>query len=234
MLRVNNIHSFYGDLHVIQGVTFEVRSGETVAIVGPNGAGKSTILKTISGLIEPRSGYIEFMGERIDRVPPHKRVDLGIVQVPEGRLLFPELTVWENLDLGAYSKHARKQKDAMLKHVFQLFPILEERRNQLAGTLSGGEQQMLAIGRALMSAPKLLMFDEPSLGLAPMLVSRVFETVVELKREKNTMLLVEQNVREALEIADRAYLLESGRVLKEGRGKELLQDEYLKKAYLGL
>jgi len=233
MLRVNDINCFYEDLHVIQGVTFEVRSGETVAIVGPNGAGKSTILKTISGLITPRSGYIEFMDKRIDKVPAHDRVDLGIAQVPEGRLLFPMLTVWENLDLGAYCKHARKQKEVMLKYVYQLFPILEERKNQLAGTLSGGEQQMLAIGRALMSAPKLLMFDEPSLGLAPMLVSRVFETIAEIKRKKNTILLIEQNVREALEIADKAYLLESGRILKEGTGKELLEDKHLKKAYLG-
>lgn len=233
MLKVTDINCFYGDLHVIQDVTFEVRPGETVAIVGPNGAGKTTILKAISNLIEPKSGHIDFLGKRIDRLPAHKRVELGISQVPEGRLTFPELTVWENLDLGAYARHARKEKKSRLNKVFQLFPRLENRRNQTAGTLSGGEQQMLAIGRSLMSDPKLMMLDEPSLGLDPLQASKVFDTLTQLKGQI-TILLVEQNVFESLELADRAYLLETGRVVREGMGKELLEDKYLKKAYLGL
>jgi len=234
MLEVKRINVYYGDLQALWDVSFEVNKGEIVTIVGSNGAGKTTTLRTISGLLRPKPGEISFMGERIDRLPPHKIVEKGIAHIPEGRRLFPYMTVLENLELGAYTREAREKKDDTLEWVYQLFPKLKERRSQLAGTLSGGEQQMLAIGRALMSRPKLLMSDEPSLGLAPKLVLLVFEMLKKINEEGITILLVEQNVRHALELADRGYVLETGKIVLEGDSRELLANEHVKKAYLGM
>jgi branched-chain amino acid transport system ATP-binding protein len=234
LLKVDNIDVSYGELQVLWDVSFEVGEKELVAIVGSNGAGKTTLMKTISGLLRPTKGSITFLDNRIDKFPPHKIVDLGISLVPEGRQLFPEMTVQENLELGAYQKRAREKLKDSLEWVYQLFPILKERKSQLAGTLSGGEQQMLAIGRALMSRPKLLMLDEPSLGLMPIFVKTTFKAIEKLKEEAVTILLVEQNVRQALELADRGYVLETGRIVLSNTGKKLLSDEGVKKAYLGL
>lgn len=232
MLTVDKINVFYGDLQAIRDVSFEVETGEKTVIVGSNGAGKTTTLKTVSSILHPRSGSIEFLGKRIDQLPPHKIIELGISHVPEGRGLFPRMTVTENLEMGAYTR--RESKNEMLEQVFQLFPVLKERRNQLAGTMSGGERQMLAIARGLMSKPKLLMLDEPSLGLAPMLVLSIFDMIETINKEGVTILLVEQNVRHALEMADRGYVLETGRITMKGTGKELIDNEYVKKAYLGM
>ena len=234
MLSVNKINVFYGDLQALWDVSLKVEKGELVALVGSNGAGKTTTLKTISGLLKPRSGSITFQGVRIDKLQSHQIVELGIVQVPEGRGLFPQMTVYENLLMGAYVKRAWDKRFETLEFVYNLFPILKERKHQIAGTLSGGEQQMLAIAKALMSRPKILMLDEPSIGLAPKLVLKVFEMIKKIHEEGVTILLVEQNVRRALEIADRAYVLETGRIVLEGTGKELLESEHVKKAYLGL
>jgi len=234
MLEVNGINVFYGDIQALWDVSFEVGEGELVVIVGSNGAGKTTTLKTISGLMHPEGGSISFLGQRIDQASPHRIVEMGIAHIPEGRGLFPYMTVLENLEMGAYTRRAREKKDESLEWVYQLFPILAERRGQLAGTLSGGEQQMLAIGRGLMSRPRLLMLDEPSLGLAPMLVLDVFETVKQINEQGVTVMLVEQNVRHALELADRAYVLENGRTTLQGTGKELLENDYVKEAYLGM
>lgn len=232
MLTVDKINVFYGDLQAIRDVSFEVETGEKTVIVGSNGAGKTTTLKTVSSILHPRSGSIEFLGKRIDQLPPHKIIELGISHVPEGRGLFPRMTVTENLEMGAYTR--RESKNEMLEQVFQLFPVLKERRNQLAGTMSGGERQMLAIARGLMSKPKLLMLDEPSLGLAPMLVLSIFDMIETINKEGVTILLVEQNVRHALEMADRGYVLETGRITMKGTGKELIDNDYVKKAYLGM
>jgi branched-chain amino acid transport system ATP-binding protein len=234
MFEVNNINVFYEDLQALWDVSFKVKKGEVVVIAGSNGAGKTTILKTISGLLHPKSGMINFFGKRIEKKPPHKIVNLGIAQIPEGRHLFPYMTVLENLEIGAYTSRAREKKDETMEWVYQLFPILKERKSQLAGTLSGGERQMLAVGRGLMSRPKLLMLDEPSLGLAPKLVLQVFDIVKKVNEEGVTILLVEQNVRHALEIANRAYVLETGKITLEGMGKELLSSDYVKRAFLGL
>ena len=234
MLEVNNLNVFYGDLQALWDVSFEVKDGEVVVIAGSNGAGKTTILKTISGLLHPKSGNINFLEKRIDKDSPHKIVSSGIAHIPEGKHLFPYMTVLENLEIGSYNLRARKKKDESIEWVYQLFPILKERKNQLAGTLSGGERQMLAVGRGLMSRPKLLMLDEPSLGLAPKLVLTVFDIVKKINEEGVTILLVEQNVRRALEIADRAYILETGKITIEGKGKKLLTNKYVKKAFLGL
>jgi len=234
MIKVNNINVFYGDLQALWDVSFEVKDGEVVVIAGSNGAGKTTILKTISGLLHPKSGNINFLEKRIDKDSPHKIVSSGIAHIPEGKHLFPYMTVLENLEIGSYNLRARKKKDESIEWVYQLFPILKERKNQLAGTLSGGERQMLAVGRGLMSRPKLLMLDEPSLGLAPKLVLTVFDIVKKINEEGVTILLVEQNVRRALEIADRAYILETGKITIEGKGKKLLTNKYVKKAFLGL
>jgi len=234
LLKVNKINVFYGDLQALWDVSFEVYEGEKVVIVGANGAGKTTTLKTISGLLRPRSGTIEFMGQRIDRLPAHKIVELGIAHVPEGRRLFPKMTVLENLEMGAYTKRAREKFEDTLEWVFSIFPRLKERKNQIAGTMSGGERQMLAIARGLMSRPKLLMLDEPSLGLAPKLVLKTFEVIQRISEEGVTILLVEQNVRHALELADRGYVLETGRITLSGTGEELLNNDYVKKAYLGM
>ena len=234
MLRLEGIDAFYGDLQALADVSFEVRDKEIVALVGANAAGKSTTLRVISGLVAPRRGRVLLNDEDLTRVPAHQRVDRGIVQVPEGRHLFPFMTVAENLLLGAHADRARGERDRTLAHVYGLFPVLGERRTQLAGSLSGGEQQMCAIGRALMARPRILMLDEPTLGLAPVLVARIFETVRAINGQGVTVLLVEQNVRQALTLAHRACVLESGRLVLEGHGRDLLADDRLKRAYLGL
>lgn len=234
MLEVNGINVFYAKVQALWDVSFKVDEGEMVTIVGANGAGKTTILKTISGLLHPSSGAMKFLGKRIDKLPSHKIVEEGISHIPEGRGIFSILTVLENLKMGAYTAKAWKERDRTLKSVYKLFPILSERKNQIAGTLSGGEQQMLAIARGLMSKPKLIMLDEPSLGLAPKLVMKTFELIKEINDEGVTILLVEQNVQQALELAERGYVLETGKISLEGKGKELLGNELVKKAYLGL
>jgi len=234
LLRLEGIDAFYGDLQALADVSFEVRDKEIVALVGANAAGKSTTLRVISGLVAPRRGRVLLNDEDLTRVPAHQRVDRGIVQVPEGRHLFPFMTVAENLLLGAHADRARGERDRTLAHVYGLFPVLGERRTQLAGSLSGGEQQMCAIGRALMARPRILMLDEPTLGLAPVLVARIFETVRAINGQGVTVLLVEQNVRQALTLAHRACVLESGRLVLEGQGRDLLADDRLKRAYLGL
>jgi len=234
MLSVDKISAGYGEMQVLWDVSLEVRRGEIVTLVGSNGAGKTTTLRAISGIIPLISGRIYFEGNDITRLDPHKRVELGIAQVPEGRGLFPRMTVYENLMAAAYTKRAREKFKESLEFVYSLFPILKERRNQLAGSLSGGEQQMLAIARALILRPKLLMLDEPSLGLAPKIVVMVLDLVSRLRDEGYTILLVEQNVRQALQIADRAYVLESGRIVKHGEAKELLEDPEVRRAYMGI
>ncbi len=233
MLEVEKIDVFYGDAQALWDISFNVNNAEIVTLVGSNGSGKSTSLKAISGLVPPSSGQIRLEGARIDRVPAHRIVEMGIAQIPEGRRLWPGLSVLENLELGAYTKGARAVREESLAYVFKLFPRLHERRMQLAGTLSGGEQQMLAIGRGLLSKPKLLILDEPSLGLAPFLVDEVFETIQKINREGTTILWVEQNVNYGLAISNRGYVLETGRIVLSGTGKELLNDEHVKTAYLG-
>lgn len=232
MLKVNNINVYYGAIHAIKDVSFEVNDGEIVTLIGANGAGKSTTLQTISGLLRSRTGSIEFMGKDIGSVPPDKLVAHGLAQVPEGRRVFLQMTVEENLEMGAFTQPNSTIAPNMEK-VYAQFPRLKERRRQVAGTLSGGEQQMLAMGRALMSNPKLLMLDEPSMGLAPILVEQIFDIIKQLHQAGTTILLVEQNAQMALSVADRGYVLETGRVTLSGPGKELLADEAVKKAYLG-
>ncbi len=234
MLSVRNIEVYYDDVQALWDVSLEVREGEIVALLGSNGAGKTTTLRTISRLIKPRSGTIHFQGTRIDRLPPYAVTDIGIAHVPEGRRLFPMMSVWENLELGARKGEARQRKAETLQWVYRLFPRLEERGDQLASTLSGGEQQMLAVARALMLRPKMLMLDEPSLGLAPKMVQTIFEAVREIHQQGVTVLLVEQNVRHSLHLANRAYVLENGRVALAGDAKEMLGNEHVRKAYLGL
>ncbi len=234
MLTLEGIDAFYGDLQALHGVSFEVREGEIVALVGANAAGKSTTLRVISGTLAPRAGRLAFQGAALGPVAAHRRVDLGIVQVPEGRRLFPFMTVMENLLLGAHTDGARAAREQSLAQAFGLFPALAERKGQLAGSLSGGEQQMLAIGRALMARPKLLMLDEPTLGLAPLLVRKIFETVKAINQGGVTVLLVEQNVRQALALAHRACVLENGRLVLAGPARDLLADDRLKRAYLGM
>jgi branched-chain amino acid transport system ATP-binding protein len=234
MLQVSNLNTFYGKSQALWDVCLRVDEGEIVALVGANGAGKSTLLKTISGLVRPASGSVEYLGKRIDGLAPHSIVAMGISHIPEGRKLFSQMSVAENLEMGAYLGEAWKQKDETLAQVYELFPVLKEREGQLASTLSGGEQQMVAMGRGLMSRPKLCLFDEPSYGLAPMLVAEIFRVIKSLRDQGMTVLLVEQNVRQSLEIADRACVLENGRVALEGGCQELLQEELIRKAYLGL
>ena len=231
MLKIDDIHVYYGAIHAIKGVSFEVNEGEIVALIGANGAGKSTILKTVSGLMHPRSGNIEFCGESIAHTEAYKLLRHGLAHVPEGRRIFLQMSVQENLEMGAYINKEVSKDD--LEMVFNLFPRLKERRKQIAGTLSGGEQQMLAMSRALMSHPKLMMLDEPSMGLAPILVDQIFEIIKELHKSGTTILLVEQNARKALQIADRAYVLETGNITLTGTGKELAQSDEVRKAYLG-
>ena len=231
MLKIDDIHVYYGAIHAIKGVSFEVNEGEIVALIGANGAGKSTILKTVSGLMHPRSGKITFMDEDITHMDAYKLLRHGLAHVPEGRRIFLQMTVQENLDMGAFIHKDVSKKD--LDMVFDLFPRLKERRRQIAGTLSGGEQQMLAMSRALMSHPKLMMLDEPSMGLAPILVDQIFSIIKELHAAGTTILLVEQNASKALEIADRAYVLETGSVTLSGTGMELSRSDEVRKAYLG-
>ena len=234
MLKVKSIEVFYGDLQALRGVSLEVNRGEVVSILGSNGAGKSTTLMAISGILKPRRGEILFEQDVIHRYPSSRIVALGIVQIPEGRQIFPTLTVIENLEMGAQFPKAKKMRNETLGWVFKLFPRLEERRGQLAGTLSGGEQQMLAIGRGLMSLPTLLMLDEPSLGLSPLLVKSIFDIIREINRLGTTILLVEQNVFHSLSLSDRAYVLENGSVVMSGTGKDLLTDQHIRQSYLGL
>ena len=233
MLKVNDINAYYGDLQALWGVSLQVNEGELVALVGPNGAGKTTTLKVITGLLKLASGSVNFLGYDIVKETVHKIVELGISQVPEGGRIFAGMSVLENLELGAFVPEARKVKDESLGRVYQIFPRLEERQSQQAGTLSGGERQMLAIGRALMSKPKLLILDEPSFGLAPILVQQMFEMIEEINKQGVTVLLVEQNVRAALELAQRAYVIENGRIVGEGKGDDLLSFESIRSAYLG-
>ncbi len=234
MLKVEGIDVFYSEVQALWDVSFEVGAGEIVTLVGSNGAGKTTTLKTISGLLTPRRGAITFNNARLDSVPAHRVVELGIAHIPEGRRLWPGLSVLETLELGAYATRARSEKKHTLEWVLSIFPRLGERMSQAAQTLSGGEQQMLAIARGLLSRPDLLMLDEPSLGLAPLLVEQVFQVIQEINQRGVTILLVEQNVHHALAIAKHAYILETGRVVKAGRGQDLLNDQQVKSAYLGL
>lgn len=234
MLTVNNIDVFYGDLQVLWDVTFEVRDSEILVLIGANGAGKSTTIKTISALLTPRNGSIELNGKRLDQLLPHEIIQEGIVHVPEGRRLFSEMSVEENLIMGSLYGKAKAKRFETLEHVYEFFPRLKERRKQTAGTLSGGEQQMAAIGRGLMSLPKIMMFDEPSLGLAPILVQDIFGMIRRIKDEGVTILLVEQNVTQTLAMCDRAYVLENGRVVLEGTGTALMENEHVKEAFLGI
>lgn len=233
MLKIQNLNVFYGVIQAVHDVCLEVNSGEIVTLIGSNGAGKSTTLMTLSGVLPAASGTIEFEGKNLEDVPAHKRVALGLVQSPEGRRVFGSLTVAENLDMGAYARNDKAQIKTDLIEVFEMFPRLQERKNQAAGTMSGGEQQMLAIGRALMSQPKLLLLDEPSLGIAPILVKEIFQNLKRIRERGVTILLVEQNAHMALEIADRAYVLETGRVILEGDAREIAANPRVKEAYLG-
>ena len=232
ILKVDNINVYYGAIHAIKGISFEVNEGEIVTLIGANGAGKSTTLQTISGLLRSRTGSIEFNGENISHVPAHKLVYKGLAQVPEGRRIFLQMSVEENLEMGAFTQK-NAGIDADLESVYEQFPRLRERKKQIAGTLSGGEQQMLAMGRALMSHPKLLMLDEPSMGLAPILVEQIFDIIRQLHKNGTTILLVEQNAQMALSVADRAYVLETGKITLSGTGKELAESDEVRKAYLG-
>ncbi len=234
MLDVSNIDTFYGKIQALWGVSLEIHEAEIVALIGANGAGKTTLLNTISGLLRPASGRVAFLGKRIDGLTPHAIVELGISHIPEGRRLFPDMSVRENLEMGAYTKRVWKQKQKNLDKVYQLFPILQTRQGQLARTLSGGEQQMVAMGRGLMSRPRLCIIDEPSSGLAPVMVDEIFQIILGLRDQGIAIFLVEQNVQRTLEITDRAYVLENGQVILAGESKKLLQEELIRKAYLGL
>ncbi|MCI7180246.1 MAG: ABC transporter ATP-binding protein [Schaedlerella sp.] len=233
MLEIKDIEVYYGMIQAIKGVSFEVNEGEVVSLIGANGAGKTTILHTITGLISPKKGSVIFEGKDITKIPAHKIVSLGMAHVPEGRRVFAELSVYENLRMGAYTRKDKAEIAKTLEMVYKRFPRLEERKNQLAGTLSGGEQQMLAMGRALMSHPKIIVMDEPSMGLSPIFVNEVFDIIKEVSASGTTVLLVEQNAKKALSIADRAYVLETGKIVLEGDAKVLMNDESIKKAYLG-
>ncbi len=234
LLEVDQLNVQYGQVQVLHEISMKVEEGELVGVVGPNGAGKTTLLKTVSRLLDPAGGDVTFQGQRLNRLDPADVVNLGLVQVPEGRHLFPYLTVFENLLLGSYAPRARKQRADSLEQVYAIFPRIKERSRQKAGTLSGGERQMVAIARALMARPRLLMLDEPSLGLAPIVVDETFAVIEQINRQGVTVLLVEQNVQECLALAQRAYVLENGRIVHEGNGQDLLKDERVKRAYLGL
>lgn len=233
MLKIENLHVFYGAIHAIKGVSLDVNEGEIVTLIGANGAGKTSILRTISGLERAKEGNIEYMSKNISTLPATEIVKMGLSHVPEGRRVFTNLTVTENLELGAYLSKDKKANAASMKRVFEHFPRLHERRNQVSGTLSGGEQQMLAMGRALMSKPKLMMLDEPSMGLAPILVRQIFSIIEEIHKEGTTILLIEQNAHMALSIADKGYVLETGKIVIQGPAKELLESEDVRNAYLG-
>ena len=232
ILRAEDLNVYYGAIHAVKDISFEVNEGEIVTLIGANGAGKTTTLQTVSGLLRSKTGSIQFLGENISRIPAHKLVDRGMAQVPEGRRIFLQMTVKENLEMGAFTENPSKIP-SHLERVYEQFPRLKERAKQIAGTLSGGEQQMLAMGRALMSDPKLLMLDEPSMGLAPILVEQIFDIIKELHKAGTTILLVEQNAQMALSVADRAYVLETGKITLTGTGAELARSEEVKKAYLG-
>jgi branched-chain amino acid transport system ATP-binding protein len=234
MLEVSNIDTFYGKVQALWSVSLRIDEDEIVSLIGANGAGKTTLVNTLSGSLRPPSGMVTFLGKRIDGLPPHAIVELGISHVPEGGKLFPDMSVRENLEMGAYPYHAWKRKEETLEEVYQIFPRLKERERQLARTLSGGEKQMLAMGRGLMSKPRLCLFDEPSYGLAPILLLEVFRVIKSLRGQGLTVLLIEQNVPHALEISDRAYVIENGRVVLEGKSRDLLNNDYVRKAYLGL
>ncbi len=234
LLEIDRMNVYHGEVHTLKDVSFHIEEGELVSIVGSNGSGKSTTINAISGLIETRSGEIRFLNQRTDRLELHEISRLGVIQIPEGRRLFPHMTVHENLEMGAYSPHPRTLKEKTFEEVYALFPLLEERKHQLARTLSGGEQQMLAIGRGLMAKPKLLILDEPSLGLAPILVKEIFKAIDHINKGGTTVLLVEQDVQISLSLSHRGYVLENGRIVMEGTGGELLQDPRIKEAYLGI
>ena len=233
MLQVQDLQVYYGVINAIKGVSFEVNEGEVIALIGANGAGKTTILHTITGLVTPKSGSVTFEGKSLTKMPAHKIVGLGMAHVPEGRRVFGQLTVYDNLMLGAFSLRSRAKIEENLQYVYSHFPRLEERKNQVAGTLSGGEQQMLAMGRALMSNPKIILMDEPSMGLSPLLVNEIFKIIKEVSKDGATVLLVEQNAKKALSIADRAYVLETGKIVMEGKATDLLNDARIRTAYLG-
>ena len=233
MLEVKDLEVYYGMIQAIKGVSFEVNQGEVIALIGANGAGKTTTLHTITGLLSPKKGSVMFEGTDITKVPAHKIVSMGMAHVPEGRRVFAELSVYENLKMGAYTRKDKNEIEESLANVYKRFPRLEERRNQMAGTLSGGEQQMLAMGRALMSKPKIILMDEPSMGLSPIFVNEIFDIIQAVSESGTTVLLVEQNAKKALSIADRAYVLETGKITMLGNAKDLLEDEAVKKAYLG-
>ncbi|EET59610.1 ABC transporter, ATP-binding protein [Marvinbryantia formatexigens DSM 14469] len=233
MLEIKDLEVFYGVIQAIKGISFEVNEGEVVALIGANGAGKTTTLQTITGLLSPKKGSILFEGQELTKVPAHKIVSLGMAHVPEGRRVFAQFTVYQNLLMGAYTRKDKNEIEASLAEVYKRFPRLEERKNQTAGTLSGGEQQMLAMGRALMSKPRIILMDEPSMGLSPILVNEIFDIIQSVSASGTTVLLVEQNAKKALSIADRAYVLETGKIVKEGKAETLLNDDSIKKAYLG-
>jgi branched-chain amino acid transport system ATP-binding protein len=233
MLKITDLQVYYGVIQAIKGISFEVNQGEVIALIGANGAGKTTILQTVTGLIRSKAGTIEFEGQDITKMPGHKIVSLGMAHVPEGRRVFADLTVLENLKIGAYTRTDKQEIADTLDKIYKRFPRLEERKSQLAGTLSGGEQQMLAMGRALMSQPKIILMDEPSMGLSPLFVSEIFDIIREISSTGTTVLLVEQNAKKALSIADRAYVLETGNIVLEGKASDLMNDDSVKKAYLG-
>ena len=233
MLEVNDLQVYYGMIHAIKGVSFHVNEGEIIALIGANGAGKTTILHTITGLLAPKGGEVVFEGKDITKTPAHKIVELGMAHVPEGRRVFAQLSVYQNLKMGAYTRSDKNEIEESLEMVYKRFPRLEERKNQMAGTLSGGEQQMLAMGRALMSKPRIILMDEPSMGLSPILVNEIFDIIQSVSASGTTVLLVEQNAKKALSIADRAYVLETGKISLDGSAKDLLNDDSIKKAYLG-
>ena len=233
MLEVKDLQVYYGMIHAIKGVSFHVNEGEIIALIGANGAGKSTNLHTITGLLTPKGGQVMFEGKDITKTPAHKIVELGMAHVPEGRRVFAQLSVYQNLKMGAYTRSDKNEIEESLEMVYKRFPRLEERKNQMAGTLSGGEQQMLAMGRALMSKPRIILMDEPSMGLSPILVNEIFDIIQSVSASGTTVLLVEQNAKKALAIADRAYVLETGKISLDGNAKDLLNDDSIKKAYLG-
>ncbi len=233
MLEIHDLEVYYGLIQAIKGVSFHVDEGEVIALIGANGAGKTTILHAITGLLSPKAGSVMFEGKDITKVPGHKIVSMGMAHIPEGRRVFANLSVYQNLKMGAYTRKDKQEIEETLKMVYKRFPRLEERKNQLAGTLSGGEQQMLAMGRALMSKPKIILMDEPSMGLSPIYVNEIFDIIQEVSKSGTTVLLVEQNAKKALSIADRAYVLETGNIVTEGKASDLLEDDSIKKAYLG-
>ena len=233
MLEVKDLEVYYGVIQAIKGISFHVDKGEVIALIGANGAGKTTTLHTVTGLLSPKKGHVMFEGKDITKVPAHKIVSMGMAHVPEGRRVFAELSVYENLKMGAYTRKDKAEIEESLNNVYKRFPRLEERKNQMAGTLSGGEQQMLAMGRALMSRPKIILMDEPSMGLSPIMVNEIFDIIRSVSESGTTVLLVEQNAKKALSIADRAYVFETGNIVLEGNAKDLLEDDSIKKAYLG-